>query len=70
MKRLIQYYMAITAIICCATLSAGAIVKINEKSSEMAFGTQPQKIQLSTYINSAELKDNFTWIFSFLPSRE
>ncbi len=70
MKKMIKQYTVITLIICCMTIGAAAIIIASEKSSAMAFGTKAQKIQLSEYIDTAELKEHIISIFSFLPFRE
>lgn len=69
MKRLLQYYMVFTLIICGMTLAAIAMLTVNEESYAMVFGPQSEKIQLGTETFGTELKRLFTWIFSFLPFR-
>ena len=70
MKRLLQYYMVFTLIICGITLAAIAMITVNEESYAMVFGPQSEKIQLGTDTFGTELEKLFTWIFSFLPFRE
>ncbi|MBQ3603244.1 MAG: hypothetical protein IJA02_05370 [Clostridia bacterium] len=69
MKRLLQYYMVFTLIICGMTLAAIAMLTVNEESYAMVFGPQSEKIQLGTETFGTELERLFTWIFSFLPFR-
>ncbi len=69
MKRLLQYYMVFTLIICGMTLAAIAMLTVNEESYAMVFGPQNEKIQLGTETFGTELERLFTWIFSFLPFR-
>lgn len=69
MKRLLQYYMVFTLIICGMTLAAIAMLTVNEESYAMVFGPQSEKIQLGTDTFGTELERLFTWIFSFLPFR-
>ena len=69
MKKLFQYYTAITIFICFCTAGIIAMITVNEESSAMAFGTYSEKIQLGTDTFGTELGRLFTWIFSFLPFR-
>ncbi len=70
MRELYKYYAITMLLLCFAVLGTAAFITAGETNSAMAFGTNVPKIELGNTSFVTELKNFFTWMFSFLPFRE